>query len=97
MASGMTRLGKIFGPGGKIPVGMTKGRADYVYRPGGSKKIPNTDVDRLHLANLGPRARAAFNDEIDRVNEGLREHRDALEYETERKLLKRKNRPEATT
>jgi hypothetical protein len=75
----VTRLSKLFGPGGKIPVGRTKGLEDYIYRPGGPKKIPGTNVDRLHLASLGPRAKIAFDDEIDRLKEGIRRQRDADE------------------
>ena len=64
---------------GRIPVGRTKFFEDYVYRDGGEKFIPGTNVPRLRLANLGLRALGAFSDEVDAVVEGLRAERDAKE------------------
>ena len=59
---------------GVFPVGKTKLFEDYVDRPGASPNIPGTDVPRLHLFNLGPKAKATTSDEITRVIEGLQRH-----------------------
>jgi hypothetical protein len=56
---------------GVFPVGKTKFFEDYLDRPGASPNIPGTDVARLHLFNLGPKAKATTSDEITRVREGL--------------------------
>jgi hypothetical protein len=71
------RRNKIYGDGGKIPVGRTLFDQNYVYHEGGPEFIPETNVPRLRLAHLGQRALGAFEDEIDAVVEGLRAERDA--------------------
>jgi hypothetical protein len=56
---------------GVFDVGKTKLLKDYVERPGASPNIPGTDVPRLRLSHLGPKARGATSDETTRVIEGL--------------------------
>ncbi len=77
------RRNKIYGKDGSIPVGRTKFDEDYVYREGGPEFIPGTNVPRLRLANLGPRALGAFSDEVDAVVEGLRAERDEKQSKPE--------------
>ena len=38
--------------------------------------MPGTRIKRLKLVHIGPRAVAAFEDEVDDLVEGLRQHRD---------------------
>ena len=59
---------------GLLDIGKTKLFEDVIERPGASPNIPGTDVPRLHLFNLGPKARATTSDEITRVIEGLQHH-----------------------
>jgi hypothetical protein len=79
MANGMTRPCKLYGRGGRLGIGRSKFYQDYVYDPkiGGEQFIPGTTVPRLKLVNLGERAHAAFDDEIDALIEALRAERDA--------------------
>lgn len=53
----LTRVGKVYGKNGRIPVGRTKFYEDYVA------------TGRLTLVPLGLRAKAVDDDEIDRVIE----------------------------
>jgi hypothetical protein len=56
---------------GIFPVGKTKFFEDYVFRDESEPNIPGTDVPRLRLFDLGPKAKATNSDEISRVTEGL--------------------------
>jgi hypothetical protein len=73
----MLRPKSIYGRGGRIPVGHSKFFEDFVLRPGGPKTIPGTNVPRLQMYALGPRAVAAFENDVDAVLEGLRAEGDA--------------------
>jgi hypothetical protein len=75
----LIRVKEIFGRGKPIPVGQTKFLEDYVHNPRGPEEqfIPGTNVPRLKLVKIGPRAVAAFDDEIDALIEALRAERDA--------------------
>jgi hypothetical protein len=84
------RRNKIYGKDGPIPVGRTKFDEDFVYRDGGEECIPGTNVSRLRLARLGPRALGAFDDEIDAVVEGLRAERDAPKKQSKPEPSKRR-------
>ncbi len=55
----LTRVGKVYGKNGRIPVGRTKFYEDYVA------------TGRLTLIPLGLRAKAVDDDEIDRVRGAL--------------------------
>jgi hypothetical protein len=68
---------KIYGVGGKIEVGRTTFFDNYVHHEGGDEFIPGTEVRRLRLVSLGPRAVGAFEDEVDALIEALRAKRDA--------------------
>jgi hypothetical protein len=56
---------------GLFDMGKTKVFEDIIARPGASPNIPGTDVPRLQLFSLGPKAKATTSDEITRVTEGL--------------------------
>ena len=56
---------------GVFDVSKSKFFADYVWRDGGEPTIPGTDVPKLRLIPLGPKARGAVSDDINRVIEGL--------------------------
>jgi hypothetical protein len=49
---------------------------NYVLKDESDPFIPGTDVPRLKLLHLAETSSAAFNDEIERVQEGLRRWRD---------------------
>jgi hypothetical protein len=51
---------------------------NYTLKDAADPKIPGTDVDRLKLLHIAKNATAAFNDEIERVQEGLRRWRDKM-------------------
>jgi hypothetical protein len=59
---------------GVFDVGRTKCLEDYIERPGASPNIPGTNVPRLRLIDLGPKAKGAADNEIARVIEGLARH-----------------------
>jgi hypothetical protein len=48
----------------------------YVLKDEGDPFIPDTDVPRLKLLHLAKNATAVFNDEIEKMQEGLRRWRD---------------------
>jgi hypothetical protein len=77
MSKRILRVSQIYGPGNPIPVGATKFYEDFVYHEGGDEYVPGTNVPRLRLMNLGPRAKGGFEDDVDAVVEGLRAVRDA--------------------
>ena len=52
---------------GPIPVGHSRFYVDFVQHEGGPTTITGTNVKRLKLANLGPKARAVHEDEVNRV------------------------------
>jgi hypothetical protein len=56
---------------GVFPVGKTAFFENYVWRVESDPNIPGTNVERLHLFPLGPKAKATTTDEIPRVREGL--------------------------
>jgi hypothetical protein len=78
MRNGMSRPSKLFGRNGRLGVGRTTFFENYVYdrETGGEQFIPGTRVPRLKLANIGKRAIAAFDDEVDALIEALRAERD---------------------
>jgi hypothetical protein len=57
-----------------FPVGKTSFFKNFVLRDESEPKIPGTDVERLRLFGLGPKAQATTTDEITRVREGLQRH-----------------------
>jgi hypothetical protein len=75
----LLRVKEIYGRRKSIPVGQTKFLEDYVHNPRGPAEqfIPGTDVPRLKLVKIGPRAVAAFDDEVEALIEALRTSRDA--------------------
>jgi hypothetical protein len=75
--SRMLRIKNIYGPGNPIPVGRTKFYQDVVYREGGDKFLPGTNIPRLHLASLSDRVRVGFEDEVNALAEAIRKERDA--------------------
>jgi hypothetical protein len=86
MANGMTRPSDLYGrkgskgrpdSKGRLGIGRSKFYKDYVYKIGGEQFIPGTTVPRLKLVNLGERALAALDDEVDALIEALRAERDA--------------------
>ncbi len=52
---------------GALPVGRTPFYEHYVLRQGGPENIPGTNVRRIPLIALGPKARAADEAEVNRV------------------------------
>jgi hypothetical protein len=52
---------------GPLPVGHTKFYNDYVEREGAGAFIPGTNVKRLKVSNLGPKARGVTIEEVERV------------------------------
>jgi hypothetical protein len=70
------RLSKIFGPNGKIPVGHSKAYEDYIARPGRESNIPGTNIPKLRLIPLGPRAVGGREDEVDAIVDALSALRD---------------------
>jgi hypothetical protein len=74
----LLRVRGIYGPGNAIPVGHTNFWANFVHDENGPpvQNIPGTDVPKLRLVNIGLRARAAFDDEVYALVEGLRAWRD---------------------
>ena len=75
MALTLVRPNKVYGDGGRIPVGKSKFYKDFVEHDG-EKTVPGTDVARLKPVELGPHTTAFFDDEIDALCEGLRRERD---------------------
>ena len=61
----------------RLACGRTKGHEDFIYHPGGPETVPDTDIPRLKLIHIGPRAVRGTEDEVDRLIEALRRHRDA--------------------
>ena len=61
----------------RLAVGKTKFHEDIVAREGSGATIPGTQVARLRLVHIGPRASACFEDELDSLIEALRAERDA--------------------
>jgi hypothetical protein len=76
MALTLVRPNKVYGDGGRIPVGKSKFYKDFVEHDG-EKTVSGTDnVPRLKPVELGPHTTAFFDDEIDALCEGLRRERD---------------------
>src|SRR6516225_8521358 len=69
---------------GIFPVGKTKFFEDYVFREESDPNIPGTDVERIRLFDLGPKAKAATGDEITRVIEGLQRHASVMSWPPQR-------------
>jgi hypothetical protein len=67
---------------------------NFVLKDEADPYIPGTDVPRLKLLHIAKNATAAFNDEIERVQEGLRRFRDKSFAERKRSP-KSENQPEA--
>ena len=78
---GVTRISKMFNhrdrdgvpQPGVFPVSRSKGYRDYVLTDPDDPYIPNTDIPRLQLTYLGPKARGVDDGERDRVIEALKE------------------------
>lgn len=74
----LLRVNAIYGPGNPIPVGKTNFHTNYIHDDAGppDQFIPGTNVPKLKLVHIGPRAVAAFDDEVAALLEGLRAARD---------------------
>ncbi len=70
------RPADVYGRGKPLPIGHTKFYEDVVYHEGGDPYIPGTNIPRLRLAKIGPRASIAFEDEVYALVEALRAMRD---------------------
>ena len=73
------RVSDIWGRGNPIPVGRNKFYTDIVWHPGGEPCLPGTDIPRLRLIKIGPRASGGFEDEVYAIVEALRSLRDATQ------------------
>jgi hypothetical protein len=65
------RLRQLYGPTGIFRVSRTKLFEDFLVRPGKSKLIPGTTVERLETVPLGEQAVAVTGAEVRRVAEAL--------------------------
>jgi hypothetical protein len=63
---------------GKLAVGHTKFEKHFVLHDDDDPCVPGTNVPRLRAVALGERAIGFFEDEVDALIEGLRQHRDAV-------------------
>lgn len=75
MALNLIRANKLYGQNGRLGIGKTKFHEDFVHK-GEDPFVPGTSVPRLKPVNIGPRAIAFFDDEVDALVEGLRAERD---------------------
>jgi hypothetical protein len=75
MTTRLLRPSAVYGPNGLLPVGRTKFYVDYILREGGPKFITGTQVPRLHIVPLGPRAVAFDHDEVEDRLERLKRDR----------------------
>jgi hypothetical protein len=93
----LLRPNQIYGRGNPLPVGKTYFFQNFVHFEGGDavQYIPGTDIPRLKLIRLGPRAVAALEDEVEALVEAWRDARDARRPFALRKASKRLD--EATT
>jgi hypothetical protein len=62
---------------GILPFGKSYVYENILHRSDDNPYVPGTRVRRLKLLDLSPTAKAVFNDEIEALVEGLRQHRDA--------------------
>jgi hypothetical protein len=88
MAKALLRPSVLYGRGGRLGVGRTKFFEDYVLKPGRDKPgacIPGTSVPRLRLVQIGERALAAIEDEVDELIDALRAARDKAHHPKPRK------------
>jgi hypothetical protein len=81
MAKSVLRPSELYNrPGrpGRLGVSKTTLYDNYIYdrEKGGDQFIAGTNVPRLKLVNIGPKIRAALDDEVDAIIEALRRERD---------------------
>jgi hypothetical protein len=61
---------------GRLGISRSTFHDNFVLHSAADPYVPNTNVPRLKLLHLAPNAAAAFNDDIDALEEGLRRWRD---------------------
>jgi hypothetical protein len=79
MAKALLRPSALYGRGGRLGIGRTKFFEHYVAKPGRDQPnacIPGTSIPRLRLVQIGERALAAIEDEVDELIDALRAARD---------------------
>jgi hypothetical protein len=77
----MTRINQLYRTKkreGVLPFGRSYVYANIIHHSDDDPYVPGTKVRRLKLLKLSATAKAVFNDEIDALVEGLRQHRDQL-------------------
>jgi hypothetical protein len=96
--AGITRISNLYNRKGRPGIfGISRSTFfdNFVLHSEADPYIPRTDVRRLRLLHLAPNAAAAFNDEIDALEEGLRRWRDKSFAERKRNTTKSHNQLEA--
>jgi hypothetical protein len=61
---------------GLLPFGRSYTYANLIHHSDDDPYVPGTKVRRLKLLHLSATAKAVFDDEVDELVEGLRQHRD---------------------
>jgi len=79
---------------GRLGISRSTFHDNFVLHSAADPFIPGTDVPRLKLLHLAPNAAAAFNNDIDALEEGLRRWRDKSFAE---RKAKSHNQPKATS
>jgi hypothetical protein len=97
--AGITRINLLYNKRnsrhpGRLGISRSTFHDNFVLHSAADPFIPGTDVPRLKLLHLAPNAAAAFNDDIDALEEGLRRWRDKSFAERKRNTTKSHNQPE---
>jgi hypothetical protein len=73
----VTRVGKMFnrkGEPGVFDVSRSKFYADFILRDPADPNVPGTNIARLRLVHLGPKAVGVADDEVERLITALQDH-----------------------